>query len=433
VSESASDHAIEEPIDTKPWKDRKEWDVLAEKKKMPLIWKIAIGFVAGILAGIVFGESISFVAPVGTIFVTLLKMLIVPLVFSSLVVGTASIGDPRSLGRIGIKTIGLYLATTAVAIAIGLLMGNLIQPGVGMGLGADLSGFKVPTPPSTGDVIIGLFPSNPIASMTQGNILQIIVFAIFLGISAVLAGEKGKFLINVMDSVAEAMYKMTGLIMHLAPYGVFALIATTVSKYGISVLAPFGKVIFGVYLGCILHALLVYSGLLVSIVHMSPWRFFDGIKEATLTAFVTRSSSATLPITMRVTQENIGVSEKISSFVLPLGATINMDGTALYQGVCALFVAQAFGIPLSIGAQLGILLTATLASIGTAGVPGAGLIMLTLVLTQAGLPVEGVALIAGIDAVLDMARTAINVTGDATVATVIAKTEGELADVKKIA
>ncbi|MDT8285139.1 MAG: dicarboxylate/amino acid:cation symporter [Thermovirgaceae bacterium] len=403
------------------------------KKKTPLIWKIAIGFVAGIVAGIVFREKIAIVAPIGTIFITLLKMLIVPLVFSSLVVGTASIGDPRSLGRIGVKTIGLYLCTTAVAIAIGLMLGNVIQPGVGMGLGADLSGFKVPTPPKIGEVLIGLFSTNPINSLAQGNILQIIVFALFLGISAVFAGEKGKPLIRGMDSIAEAMYKMTGLVMQLAPYGVFALIATTVAKYGLSVLAPFGKVIFAVYLGCFLQAIIVYSGLLAFWAHISPIRFFNGIKEASLTAFVTRSSSATLPITMRVTQENIGVSEKISSFVLPLGATINMDGTALYQGVCALFVAQAFGIELSIGAQLGILLTATLASIGTAGVPGAGLIMLTLVLTQAGLPVEGVALVAGIDAVLDMARTAINVTGDATVATVVAKTEGELTDVTEAA
>ena len=302
-----------------------------------------------------------------------------------------------------------------------------------MGLGADLSGFQVPTPPKTAEVIIGLFPRNPVAAMASANMLQIIVFALFLGISAVFAGEKGKPLINFMDSLADAMYKMTGLVMKLAPYGVFALIAATVARYGVSVLAPFGKVIFAVYLGCIIHAALVYSGLLTVWARVSPIRFFDGVKEATLTAFVTRSSSATLPITMRVTQENIGVSEKISSFVLPLGATINMDGTALYQGVCALFVAQAFGIELSIGAQLGILLTATLASIGTAGVPGAGLIMLTLVLTQAGLPVEGVALIAGIDAVLDMARTAINVTGDAAVATIVAKTEGELTDVKKAA
>jgi Na+/H+-dicarboxylate symporter len=222
------------------------------------------------------------------------------------------------------------------------------------------------------------------------------------------------------------MYKVTELVMSLAPYGVFALIAVTVSKYGISVLAPFAKVIGAVYLGCIAHAIIVYSGLVSLVTKKSPTWFFSGIKEASITAFVTRSSSATLPVTMTCTQENMGVSEKISSFVLPLGATINMDGTALYQGVCALFIAQAFGIDLSLGAQVGIIVTATLASIGTAGVPGAGLIMLTLVVTQAGLPMEGVALVAGIDAVLDMARTSLNVTGDACITTVVAKTEGEL-------
>lgn len=406
---------------------------MAGKKKIPLVWKIAIGFVAGILAGVAFGEKISVIAPVGTIFIALLQMLVVPLVFSSLVVGTASIGDPLSLGRVGVKTLALYLVTTAIAIAIGLTLGNIINPGAGMGLGADLSAFQIPTPPKIGQVIIDLFPKNPVASMAQANMLQIIVFALFLGMAAIFAGEKGKPLINVMDSLAEAMYKLTGMVMQVAPYGVFALIATTVAKYGISVMAPFGKVIFAVYLGCFLHAAIVYSGLLTIWAHFSPLRFFKGVQEASIMAFVTRSSGATLPVNMRVTQENLGVSEKIASFVLPLGATINMDGTALYQGVCALFVAQAFGIELSIGAQLGILLTATLASIGTAGVPGAGLIMLTLVLTQAGLPVEGVGLLAGIDAVLDMARTSINITGDAAVAVVVAKTEGELRDVTKAA
>jgi len=247
----------------------------------------------------------------------------------------------------------------------------------------------------------------------------------------VLAGEKGKPVINLMDSVAEAMYKLTGMVMAFAPYGVFALIATTVAKYGLSVLAPFAKVIFAVYLGCILHAVLIYSGLIMVFVKKSPLWYFSGVKESMLTAFVTRSSSATLPVTMRVAQENLGVSEGIASFVLPLGATINMDGTALYQGICALFVAQAYGIPLSMGAQANIILTATLASIGTAGVPGAGLIMLTLVLTAVGLPIEGVALVAGIDAVLDMARTSINVTGDSCVAAVVAKTEGELREVDR--
>jgi Na+/H+-dicarboxylate symporter len=402
-----------------------------ERKKVPLIWKIAIGFVLGIIAGALFKDKAAILAPIGKIFITLLKMLIVPLVFSSLVVGTASLGDPRKLGRIGAKTIGLYLITTAVAIVIGLILGNLLQPGSGMALSVDTSSFKAPVPPSTTDVLLGIFPSNIAQALTEANMLQIIVFALFFGVAAVLAGEKGKPVIGFMDSVAETMYKLTGIVMAFAPYGVFALIATTVAKYGLSVLAPFAKVILAVYLGCILHAVLVYSGLIMAFVKKSPLWYFSGVKESTLTAFVTRSSSATLPVTMRVAQENLGVSEGIASFVLPLGATINMDGTALYQGVCALFVAQAYGLPLGMGAQLSIILTATLASIGTAGVPGAGLIMLTLVLTAVGLPIEGVALVAGIDAVLDMARTAINVTGDSCVATVVAKTEGELQEVER--
>jgi Na+/H+-dicarboxylate symporter len=255
--------------------------------------------------------------------------------------------------------------------------------------------------------------------------LQIIVFALFLGVSATLIGEKGKIFLQFTESLAETMYKMTGIVMKFAPLGIFALIAVTAAKYGPAVLAPFAKVIFAVYLGCFLQAVFVYSSLITVFVKKSPLWFFNGVKEAMLAAFVTRSSSGVLPISMRNVQENLGVSEKVSSFVLPLGATINMDGTALYQGVCALFVAQAFGIPLSIGAQVGILLTATLASIGTAGVPGAGLIMLSMVLTSAGLPIEGIGLVAGIDAVLDMARTSINVTGDMCVSAVVARSEGE--------
>ena len=305
-----------------------------ERKKVPLIWKIAIGFVLGIIAGALFKDKAAILAPIGKIFITLLKMLIVPLVFSSLVVGTASLGDPRKLGRIGAKTIGLYLITTAVAIVIGLILGNLLQPGSGMALSVDTSSFKAPVPPSTTDVLLGIFPSNIAQALTEANMLQIIVFALFFGVAAVLAGEKGKPVIGFMDSVAETMYKLTGIVMAFAPYGVFALIATTVAKYGLSVLAPFAKVILAVYLGCILHAVLVYSGLIMAFVKKSPLWYFSGVKESTLTAFVTRSSSATLPVTMRVAQENLGVSEGIASFVLPLGATINMDGTALYQGVC---------------------------------------------------------------------------------------------------
>lgn len=397
---------------------------MADKKSgIPLIWQISIGFVAGIVFGKVCPPHIvGMTAPLGTIFMALLNMLIVPLVLSSLVVGVASLGDIKALGRIGVKTIVLYLVTTAIAIAIGLGLGNIIQPGTGMDL-ALATAADPKAAPSLAQVLTGMFPKNIFLAMVNANMLQIIVFSMFLGVSITLCGEKGEPLLRFFTSLAEAMYKMTGIVMKFAPYGVFALIAGTVSKYGAAVLLPFGKVILAVYAGCIIHAIVVYSGLVAAIAHKSPLWFFRNIKEASLTAFVTRSSSGTLPVTMECCHK-MGVPEKVSSFVLPLGATINMDGTALYQGVCALFIAQAFGIPLSLTAQLGILVTATLGSIGTAGVPGAGLIMLTLVTTQAGLPMEGVAMIAGIDAVLDMIRTSLNITGDAAVATVVAKTEG---------
>ena len=397
---------------------------MAEKKGgVSLIWQISIGFIAGILFGrMATPEVVSYVQPLGSIFMALLNMLIVPLVLSSLIVGVSSLGDLKALGRIGVKTVVLYLVTTAIAIAIGLALGNIIQPGTGMDL-ALAKAQQAKAAPSLGQVLAGMFPKNAFAAMVNANMLQIIVFALFFGVALTMAGEKGKPALAFFDSMAEIMYKMTAIVMKFAPYGVFALIAVTVSKYGMAVLLPFANVIAAVYIGCIIHAVVVYSGLVTVFTRKSPLWFFRGIKEDSLTAFVTRSSAGTLPVTMECCH-NMGVPEKVSSFVLPLGATINMDGTALYQGVCALFIAQAFGIPLSIGAQLGILLTATLGSIGTAGVPGAGLIMLTLVTTQAGLPIEGVAMIAGIDAILDMIRTSLNITGDAAVATVVARTEG---------
>ena len=397
---------------------------MAEKKGgVSLIWQISIGFIAGILFGrMASPEVVGYVQPLGSIFMAMLNMLIVPLVLSSLIVGVASLGDLKALGRIGVKTVVLYLVTTAIAIAIGLALGNIIQPGTGMDL-ALAKAQEAKAAPSLGQVLTNMFPKNAFAAMVNANMLQIIVFALFFGVALTMAGEKGKPALAFFDSMAEVMYKMTAIVMKFAPYGVFALIAVTVSKYGMAVLLPFAKVIAAVYIGCIIHAVVVYSGLVTVFTRKSPLWFFRGIKEASLTAFVTRSSAGTLPVTMECCH-NMGVPEKVSSFVLPLGATINMDGTALYQGVCALFIAQAFGIPLSIGAQLGILLTATLGSIGTAGVPGAGLIMLTLVTTQAGLPIEGVAMIAGIDAILDMIRTSLNITGDAAVATVVARTEG---------
>lgn len=407
---------------------------MQKKKKMSLIGKITIGFILGIVLGFIIGPIASkspliadYLLPtldlIGKIFLALLKMLIVPLVFTSIIMGAASVGDPKVLGRIGIKTVVLYLLTTLFAITLGLVLANFIQPGIGLSLEGAIGEAK--SSMSAFEVIESIFPANPLEALVSGRMLQVIVFALFLGVSASLIGEKGRRFLEVNESIAETMYKVTGLVMQLAPLGIFALIATTAAKYGLAVLAPFAKVILAVYIGCFLQAVIVYSGLVTVFTKKSPLWFFSGIKEAMLAAFVTRSSSAVLPISMKNVQENLGVSERVSSFVLPLGATINMDGTGLYQGVCALFVAQAFGIELNIAAQVGIVLTGTLASIGTAGVPGAGLIMLSMVLASAGLPIEGIGLVAGIDAVLDMARTCINVTGDMCVSTVVAKTEGE--------
>ena len=408
---------------------------MSARKRNSLLLKISIGFFLGIVFGFAVAPVVAsssalstYVMPfldlVGKIFLRLLMMLIVPLVFSSLVAGAASVGDTRKLGRIGIKTLVLYFATTAIAIVIGLVCGNLFQAGTGMNIPADLHASAREAKPLV-DVILDIFPSNPIASMVNANMLQIIVFALFFGIACIIAGERGRKVSDFFESVAEVMYSVTHIVMNFAPYGVFALISITAAKFGIAILAPFVKVIAAVFIGCIIHAVVVYSGMILLFCLRSPRWFFKGIQEAAITAFVTRSSSGTLPVTLSCVRENLGVSEGISSFVLPLGATINMDGTALYQGVCALFVAQAFNVPLTLQMQIGIVITATLASIGTAGVPGAGLIMLTMVLTSVGLPIEGIALVAGIDVILDAARTCLNVVGDTAVCAVVASSEGE--------
>ena len=398
---------------------------------MKLFQKVLIGFVLGAILGAIWGPGVVWIKPVGTIFVSLLKMLIIPLIFATLVVGVASIAEPKKLGRVAGKTIIFYLITTAFAIIIGLLLGNIIQPGAGMNLVLEGPAREAVGAPSLVDTFVNLIPKNPIGAMAEGKVLQVIVFALFFGYAMTKAGEKGKAVLKIFEGFAETMYKLTGIVMGFAPYGVFALIATTVGTHGLPVLIPFAKLIFSVYLGVIIHEVVVYSGMVSIIAKMNPVKFFKGISEASLLAFSTCSSSATLPVSMRAAQDNLKVSPTISSFVQPLGATINMDGTALYQGVCALFIAQAYGISLGFGGQLTVLLTALLASIGTAGVPGAGLVMLTVVLTSVGLPLEGVALITGVDRILDMARTSCNVTGDAACAVVVAKTEGELAEFKK--
>ncbi|QUH19943.1 dicarboxylate/amino acid:cation symporter [Alkaliphilus sp. B6464] len=397
---------------------------------MKLTTKILLGLLAGIIVGLLFTGSPelikTFVAPIGTLFLNLIKMIIVPLVFSSLIVGAASTGDAKTLGRIGGKTMVYYLLTTAIAIVIGLFLGGVLQPGAGLTIpvGVEVAQQEAP---SLVDTFLNIIPSNPLKGLVEGNMLQIITFALFLGIGLTsLPEEKGRPFLNFFDSLAEIMYKITAFIMELAPYGVFGLMAPVVASNGPAVLLPLIKVIAAVYIGCIVHALVVYAPAVKLLGKMNPITFFKGVMPAAVTAFTTSSSSGTLPITIKSVKENLGVSDKIASFVLPLGATINMDGTALYQGVCALFVAQAYGITLTMPQLVTIVLTATLGSIGTAGVPGAGMIMLTIVLNSVGLPLEGIALIAGIDRVLDMARTCVNVVGDTSAAVVVAASENEI-------
>ncbi|WP_220759144.1 MULTISPECIES: dicarboxylate/amino acid:cation symporter [unclassified Shewanella] len=393
---------------------------------VPLWLQIMIGMLLGILTGVSLGEQATYLKPIGTLFVNTIKMLIVPLVFCSLIVGVTSMQDTAKMGRIGFKSFAFYLGTTSIAITLGLAVGHIMQPGVGLDMVAHESTEVIKQAPSIMQTLIDIVPTNPIAALASGQILQVIVFAVALGIALVLIGEHGKPAIKVFESLAEAMYKLTDLVMKLAPYGVFGLMAWVAGEYGVDMLMPLIKVIVAVYIGCFLHVVGFYSFVLVVFAKLNPIQFFKGISNAIAVAYTTSSSAGTLPASMKCASEYLGVNKKISSFVLPLGTTINMDGTALYQGVTALFVAQAFGIDLTWVDYITIILTATLASIGTAGVPGAGLVMLTLVLTTVGLPLEGVALIAGIDRILDMARTVVNVSGDLVATTVIAKSEGEI-------
>lgn len=413
--------------------------------KSNLLVRILIGLVAGALVGIIFGTKIVWLTPLGSLLVNLLKMIVMPVILATLVVGAASI-NPSALGKIGIKILAFYLLTSAFAVAVGLLMGNIFRPGLGLELGsaADAAG-KALTSPKFIDTLLAIIPTNPFGSLSNGVVLPTIFFAILLGLSiSYLKTSKderiktsGETLFRVFDGLAEAMYLIVNGVLQYAPIGVFALIAVVFGKQGAAAVGPLGTVTLASYLGYILHAVVVY-GILLTINKVNPVKFFKGARTPMITAFVTRSSSGTLPVTMKTMDENFGVSKNVYSFTLPLGATINMDGTAIYQGVCALFIGFAIGMPLSFGQQMTVILTAVLASIGTAGVPGAGAIMLLLVLNSVGLPVEAgsavaaaYAMILGIDALLDMGRTSVNVTGDMAGTLIVAKSEGQV-DEKKL-
>ena len=395
-----------------------------EKDDVKLWMKIMIGLGLGIVTGLVLGEKASYVKPIGTLFINAIKMLIIPLIFSSLIVGMTSLKDSKQLGRIGLKTLAVYMVTTAFAVCIGLIVSSIMTPGEGMVIDMGTAAAAKKAPPFI-DTLINIVPKNPLGALSSGKVLQVICFAIFLGIAINITGEKAAPFKRLCEAVAEIMYTLTAIVMEFAPYGVFALMAWVVGNYGASTLLPLLKVILAMYIAAVLHAVVVYGAGVSFIARLNPLHFFKGIMDAQAVAFTTTSSSGTLPVTMRCAKENLGVSKSISSFVLPMGATVNMDGTAIYQGIVALFVAQAAGIELTTTHYMTLILSSTLASIGTAGVPGAGLIMLSVTLSSIGLPLEGIALVAGIDRILDMARTCVNVTGDGMTALLVGKSEGE--------
>lgn len=407
------------------------------KKKFGLTTRIFIGLILGAICGIIlynvpesyFRDTLligGLFKVVGKGFLRAMQMLVVPLVFCSLVCGSMAIGDTKKLGRVGVKTMMFYIATTAIAISIAIGIGKVINPGVGL----DMSSIQVvettvnESKPLS-DVLLDIIPTNPINSLASGNMLQIIVFALLVGIILATMKEKGKAVATFFAQFNEIMMNMTMIVMKAAPVGVFCLIATTFSNIGWSAFAPMLKYIFAVMLALAVQCLVTYMMMLKGFAKLSPKIFLKKFTTVMSFAFSTASSNATIPLSIETLDGKIGVSEKISSFTVPLGATINMDGTAIMQGVAVVFVAQAFGIHLGINEYITVILTATLASIGTAGVPGVGLITLSMVFNSVGLPVEGIGLIMGIDRILDMTRTAVNVTGDAVCTTIVAKQEGE--------
>ena len=405
---------------------------------MSLTSKILIGMFSGLLFGSIissFGlESNQYIKVYlidgflyigGQIFISLLKLMVVPLVFFSLTSGVSSFDKNLSLGRIAGKTLVLYLTTTAIAISIGLTLAVLFNPGNNLDLETSIS-LSIPESPNIKDIILGIIPSNPIKAMADGNMLQIIVFSILFGIAIRSLGDSVKLIKDAVNSITEIVLKLVMFIINTAPFGVFCLMSVLFAEKGLTVLGDLSFYFFIVVTALLLHGFLTYSLFLILFVKINPFKFFNKIKSLMLFAFSTSSSNATIPVTLKTVVDNIGVNRKIASFTVPLGATINMDGTAIMQGVATVFIANAYSIDLLFVDYLMVILTATLASIGTAGVPGVGLIMLAMVLNQVGLPVEGIALIIGVDRLLDMLRTVVNVTGDSTISTIVANSENQL-------
>ena len=363
----------------------------------------------------------------GQIFIKTLKLLVVPLVFVSLVCGASSLAGGNNMGRIGLKTVALYLMTTAIAITLALTVANIINPGLGINMAEGMTFQAKEAPPFT-QVVLDIFPSNPVAAMAEGNMLQIIVFALLLGVALTRAGDAGLALKASFDRWNEVIMQLVMMLMLAAPVGVFCLMVTLGAQLGFGAILDLLAYFLCVLLVLALHFLITYPTLIKLLVRVSPVLFYQHMAPVMAFAFSTASSGATLPVTLETVKKRIGVRNEIASFVVPVGATINMDGTAIMQGVATVFIAQAFNVDIGLTGYLMVILTATMASIGTAAVPGVGLITLALVLTQVGLPVEGIALIIGVDRLLDMTRTVVNVVGDATVSSVVARSEGQFED-----
>lgn len=395
------------------------------KRNFGLLGKIGLGFVAGVVLGLVFGPSVAVIKPLGELFIRLLKMLVFPLILSSLVTGVASMKDLSKMLRVGVKSLIFFAITTAFAIAIGLFFANVAQPGVGTALSIPVAEVKELASPSVVDTFLDMVPTNIFASLANERVLQVVVFAFFFGVCMVLLGERASGVAKAFEQLAEIMYKMTDVVIGYAPIGVCALIATVVGTHGPSVLIPLAKLLIVFHVAILAHIILVMCPFVGVFGRINPLTFLKRMLPAMALAYATDSSNATLPVTLQCTTE-LGGPESISSFVLPIGATVNMNGSALYQGMAAVFIAQISGVDLTITQQITVLLTALLAAVGTAGVPGASLIMLSMTLTSVGLPLEGIAIVASIDRILGGARCVPNILGDAATALVIAYQEGEL-------
>ena len=398
---------------------------------LPLAAKIFLGLALGIVAGVCFLPApqlaVDYIKPFGTIFLNLIQFIVVPIVFFSIICGVISMKDIKKVGSIGWKTMVYYICTTIVALIIGLVLANIFKGGFPQLSTEGLGTWDKATSADFMTTLVDIFPSNIVAPFANASMLQIIVIALLIGAGIILTGEKGRATAELFESLNEVFMKVMMFIIKISPIGVFCMMTWVVSNQGPEILGDLAKVLGVAYLGYILHAVITYSITVKTMGGMSPFKFFKGMIPAMVFAFSSTSSVATLPINKECAV-NLGASEEVSSFVLPLGATINMDGTAAYQGVCALFIAQLYGIDLTASQYMTIIVTGTLASIGTAGVPGAGFIMLTMILTSLGLPLEGSALIAGIDRILDMPRTSVNITGDAAVTLLVDKSEKKHAE-----